>query len=699
MHRAPGFILASIPVILFSLITTLGHAAVGSFPEFEAIRPNVSFWTKVYSQYSTSQAIVHDSSNLNIIYEVIDIKPYDAPGVRKINRKRLKRARKKYREILKRLARNPNAADPAARRVAALFGPQAKARHFSRASKNVRCQVGQMDRFRAGLKRSGAYIDRIRSIFKSNNLPDELAYLPHVESSFNIKAYSKFGAAGIWQFTRSTGKRFLNVGYVLDERRDPIQATHAAAKLLKENYEKLGSWPLAITAYNHGAAGMKRARKRHGGYEAIFRSYTSRTFKFASRNFYSEFLAARQVAENYQKYFGKLTFDQPMKTHTIPLKGHLALKDVCDHFQVSRQEIKELNPALREPVFNGQKYLPHGYILHLPSPDERFQSPNLAAIPSDLYKKAQKPSRFYTVHRGDTAGKIARMHRVKLTDLILANNLNRRATIYPRQTLRIPVPGELKALKPKQKAPEKTPQTLLAANNAPAKKIQSKNNPPAAHPEVYPSPVLASIIPLSDTLNPPKAAKIGLQEASNAEIVTAEVGLEKVYQSKGRPVGIIRVEMEETLGHYAEWAQVRTQQIRSLNDLNFGQVLKLHQKIKIPLSRTQPQLFEELRYEFHKRLQEDFFAAYRIGDLQTYRVRRGDNIWTLCREKFEIPMWLLKHCNPEVDFADLRLHHELMIPNLEEIAANQEPTDPADALGNEAGQKTDELDYTKLYGL
>ncbi len=102
-------------------------------------------------------------------------------------------------------------------------------------------------------------------------------------------AYSKFGAAGIWQFTRSTGRRYMEVGYVLDERRDPIRATHAAAQLLKENYEKLGSWPLAITAYNHGAAGMARARQKHGDYPAIFKSYRSRTFKFASRNFYSEF--------------------------------------------------------------------------------------------------------------------------------------------------------------------------------------------------------------------------------------------------------------------------------------------------------------------------------------------------------------------------------------------------------------------------
>ena len=149
-----------------------------------------------------------------------------------------------------------------------------------------------MDRFREGLIRSGAYVDQIKEIFRSYGLPSDLAYLPHVESSFNPKAYSKFGAAGLWQFMRSTGKRFLEIDYTLDERRDPIRASHAAARLLKENYKALGTWPMAITAYNHGLAGMMRATRSKGNYEAIFKQYRSRLFKFASRNFYSEFLAA-----------------------------------------------------------------------------------------------------------------------------------------------------------------------------------------------------------------------------------------------------------------------------------------------------------------------------------------------------------------------------------------------------------------------
>ncbi|MEJ2221529.1 MAG: lytic transglycosylase domain-containing protein [Desulfobacterales bacterium] len=156
--------------------------------------------------------------------------------------------------------------------------------------RNLRCQIGQKDPFRQGIIRSGAYLTEMKQIFHDAGLPEDLVYLPHVESSFNPEAYSKFGAAGMWQFTRSTGKSFMTVSYAVDERRDPIISTRAAARLLKRNYKKLRNWPMAITAYNHGVTGMLRAKRRKGDYETIFKEYRSRIFKFASRNFYSEFL-------------------------------------------------------------------------------------------------------------------------------------------------------------------------------------------------------------------------------------------------------------------------------------------------------------------------------------------------------------------------------------------------------------------------
>jgi membrane-bound lytic murein transglycosylase D len=651
-------------LILFCSCQAL--AAQDPFPHFEVIEPNVSFWKQVYTKYATTQAIVHDSIQPEIQYEIIELVPYDAPGARKINQKRMKRAKSRYQGLLKRLAGDPTINNAACQRVAELFGPDADAKTFSRARHRIRCQIGQKDRFAQGLIRSGAHIDTIRAIFKSYGLPEDLAYLPHVESSFNTKAYSKFGAAGIWQFTRSTGKRFMKVDYVLDERRDPIRASHAAAQLLKGNYQKLGSWPLAITAYNHGAAGMKRAKDEYGNYPAIFQSYSSRSFKFASRNFYSEFLAARQVAADPTTFFGTLDLDIPLFTHAVPLDGYALFADLSTHFNLSLERLKELNPALRQPVYEGQKFVPKGYTLQIPAASQTTDM-TLAAIPASLYKEKQKPSSFYTVQRGDTAGRIARTNGIDLSDLILANNLSRRATIFPRQTLRIPLPGEA-ALARKQPPVATPPPVLLAAKDVP----DPVTAPVATIEEevqTYPAPVLASIIPMPRPQAVGDAPAKPSAQIPRAEVLIAEVGIEQTHLYNGRTVGIIQVEVEETLGHYAEWANVPTWQIRRLNNLTYGRTLRLHQKVKIPVDVVSAPEFAQTRYEYHKRLQEDFFAAFRISGLQPYRIQRGDNYWTLCRDKFDIPMWLLRHCNPDIDFAELRISQRLMVPAVEKISA------------------------------
>jgi membrane-bound lytic murein transglycosylase D len=233
----------------------------------------------------------------------------------------------------------------------------------------------------------------------------------------------------------------MTVGYALDERRDPIRSTEAAAQLLKENYDKLENWPMAITAYNHGMAGMWRAKRAKGNYEEVFTDYRSRRFKFAGRNFYPEFLAARHVAKNYRQYFDNLELDQPLKTCHVTMEGHASITDLSSHFEVDVETISAFNPALRRPVLNQQKYVPQGYTLRLPA--EAVEDSRLFSIElmRNIYKAHQKPSQFYQVKKGDTVGEIARAHGLRVSDLIAANNLDSKGTIYVNQTLRLPLPG------------------------------------------------------------------------------------------------------------------------------------------------------------------------------------------------------------------------------------------------------------------
>jgi membrane-bound lytic murein transglycosylase D len=746
---------------VFSILMVLCSLQAGAdtliepetFPVFDSIRPNVSFWEKIYTQYSTNQGVIHDKRNLGIIYDVIELKDPHRHGSRKINRERIKRAKKKYKRILVKLAGGEAPDGPEEQRVAVLFGEQAKPADFQHAMRNLRCQVGQKDPFRQGIVRSGAYLAEMKQIFRDSGLPEDLVYLPHVESSFNLKAYSKFGAAGIWQFTRSTGKNFMTVSYAVDERRDPILSTRAAARLLKRNYNKFRNWPMAITAYNHGVAGMLRAKRHKESYETIFNEYRSRIFRFASRNFYSEFLAAREVARDCHRYFGELVLDKPVQSQEVVLAGYGSLPEIARQLNLELAVLSNLNPALRHPVLRGQKYVPKGFRLRLPMRSGQDWESMMAELAPKIFKNYQKRSRIYTVQRGDTAGEIARMHGIKLRDLIAANNLNTRATIYVNQNLRIPLPDEKpitlariesgktdgKNLTKSRRLPsiEAQPLTsptvdMVLAMNATAEsgeaqeklapdssllQTRQKNterrssmdlagkrptdseeknaleNPPAepakGEARKEQAPVLASIeedlveehtaIASEDQkqveAKPAMASFSELEAESvspaaqvreiNPEILQGNFAIERIWYDQGKHIGTIRVEVEETLGHYAEWLGVKAWEIRRLNGFPYGRAIRIAQQIKIPLHRVSKEEFEEKRFEFHKELSEDFFASFRIEKVQTYIVRKGDNIWTLSKEKFEVPLWLIKKYNADLNFGALQPSQKLLIPIIE----------------------------------
>ena len=149
------------------------------------------------------------------------------------------------------------------------------------------------------------------------------------------------------------------------------------------------------------------------------------------------------------------------------------------------------------------------------------------------------------------------------------------------------------------------------------------------------------------------------------EVVLAHLVVKKTWNQGGKQVGIIRVDVEETLGHYAEWLKVAAEDIRRLNGFPYGQALHLNQEIRIPLHRVTPEEFVENRFEYHQELTEDFIASYRVEKVLTYSIKRGDNIWTLSYQEFEVPLWLIKRYNAGVDFGALVPSQKLLIPIIE----------------------------------
>jgi Transglycosylase SLT domain len=270
------------------------------FPKPVALTPNVAFWKQVYTEHGVGDFILHDRDELGVIYDVVRVtEKANQVRAEQLAKPEIDRARGKYREILLRLADGVGPQDLGAdeRRVAELWRCPCPPDSLRRAAENIRVQQGLRQKVDEGLRRARGLLPKIVTILQRHELPVELAALPLVESTYNPAAYSKAGAAGLWQFIRSTGKQYSLVSGRRDHRRDPIRATEAAAHLLKNNYNTLGSWPLAIVAYNHGHAGIQAASAAVGSkaIEDIVAHYTGPRFGFASKNFYAEFLAALDV--------------------------------------------------------------------------------------------------------------------------------------------------------------------------------------------------------------------------------------------------------------------------------------------------------------------------------------------------------------------------------------------------------------------
>lgn len=630
------------------LLEELSSPNASLFHAPSSLRTNVDFWKRIYTEFTTNQMVIHDIDNLDIIYDVVNIN-----GSR-MGKGRVNEVRRKYKSILISIhnkIKSGKALNSEEIEVYKKFDNIYKPNKFIIASNDIRGQLGQRDRFIEGLKRSGRYIDNIKEIFRNHGLPEELTALPHVESSFNYEAFSSAGAAGIWQFTRSTGRLFMQIDYVIDERRDPIFSTVAAAKLLKRNYEELGNWPLAIIAYNHGLHGMKRAKKRIGDdVTDVINGYKSRIFGFASKNFYCEFLAALEIVKDYKKYFGEIEFEKPVEYDVFKVESYLDIITASKHLGLHKDEIKKLNPALRPPVFTSKKYIPKGFELKVP----KGKLPDIyniyASLPKDARNQTQKHSQWYRIDDGDTLSTIARRHNITVAAIMEINDIDNINRIYQGQTLKLPesFSGQGKGKK------ESKPQYQNVARVA-VKPVREELKTKPAHEDGK----------KVESVNPETKTAVQLN-SSPVFLKTAYEVTPSNSDAKGSNYGFIKVELDETTGHYADWSNIPVHKIKDINGLRRRAALRIGQNIKIPFTAVSKEEFEEKRAEHHMAIQEDFFSNYKVEGTAPYAVKRGETIWKLCAEN-EIPLWLLKRYNPEKNLQKLARGESIILPVVTKI--------------------------------
>jgi membrane-bound lytic murein transglycosylase D len=426
----------------------LGYSGPETFAIPKGMEERVAFWLEIYTKYTTQEGVLHDSLYINNIYEPISFveiesNPHLSESAKRRQKKALvKNAKNRIRQRLLRLEKIKDSSQLSGEdlRYWTMYeGVNGKGK-FAQASRNgrLRFQLGQKDRFVEGIFASGRYLPAIEEIFREANLPLELTRLPFVESSFNIFAYSKVGASGIWQIMRYTARPYMKVSHQVDERNDPIKASKVAAKILTSNYRMLGSWPLALTGYNHGPSGVRRLVRNLGTEEIteIIDRARSRRFGFASENFYASFLAALEAEKNAEKYFGNVSISHILHSHTIKLEKRLKYATLLEWFDGDADMARLYNPHILLPVRKGSSPIPRGTTLRILKEKE---SVAMAYLNSNFQEPKDRGGN-HKVRRGETLSTIARKYGVSQSALAQINNLRRRNFLRIGQVLLIPAP-------------------------------------------------------------------------------------------------------------------------------------------------------------------------------------------------------------------------------------------------------------------
>ena len=531
---APGAAAAAVvaPVAVAATVEDPG------FPTPSLIKPRVAFWKQVFAEWSEHNSALHTKDDVSKVFTVLDFRADAAvlsPNELAAKKSREEKAARADLEASLRglQARidggeviNPNLLPADQARIVALFGNDQDPKRYEKAADDLRFQRGLRERTQRALEISGRYLPEMERIFAGYGLPTRLTRLPLVESSFNVEAYSKAAAAGLWQFIPSSARIYMRLNNVVDDRRDPWTSTDAAARHLRDDYDALGSWPLALTAYNHGRAGIARGLREVNGTTLtdLIEHYQAKSFGFASSNFYSEFIAASEIERDYRSHYGELQREPLLRFDTVRTHDYVPYDTLRKLAGADDEEFRRLNPAFRPEVVNGRLRVPPEHEIRVPSGSGQRFEVAYATLTPDQRHSAQ--ANYYSTHvvgRGDSLGKIAKRYGVSSKDILAANNLANGNKLRKGQSLQIPSRED----------------TLVAAV--------------ASQPAVAARPVKVAVE--APSRSPAKAAGV---------------------------LGTHRVRAGQTLGAIAQRYRTSIEKLRELNGFGEAHVLRAGSTIKVP---------------------------------------------------------------------------------------------------------------------
>jgi membrane-bound lytic murein transglycosylase D len=672
-----------------------------NFPCPEELIPKIQFWIRTFQEFDQFHAIFHDAEYPEVVYSIVksDYSCASSRAIGPVDQER-KRIRTQLRSILAK-SKETNASYTDEENALLLQTKKAVNFDLEKAAERVRCQNGIRDQFEQALARYHYYKDDIVQILKTANLPEEIQYLPFVESSYNPLAYSRVGAAGLWQIMPQTARLLgLKINASIDERMDPILATMAAAQYFNNSYENLGKaavsrgydlkdnflGPFVITSYNYGVGGMVNALSIHGvDFMSTLNNYKGRAFRVAVKNFYASFLAAKHIVTHQKDYFPNIDLYKFPEHKLINVPQSMSAIKFAESFNVPIESLRELNPVLTKRVWSGVQPIPQAFPLKVPiNFSEEDVRKKLLTIPADQLAVKVKS---YRVERGDTPCSIARMFNASCAELLAMNGLTeRRNTIRVGQNITIPT-KDVKEPKAKNtppaavasKSPVSPTQSILIMDEKPQQQpdiVVPMPEPPVAMIKEAPTEKVPAPAPIEGVIKlPPPTEKhmetppapAPVMAATDAAVNTSLWLVEKTGEGSEAKYSI-HVEPEETLGHYSDWigSNVVTQTIREINNIPFSKNLTLGQKIILPFQNDeQKTAFEQKRADYHQTIEEGFQERYTIIAITTYQIKKGDSEWSISND-LQVPMWLLKKYNPTLLVKALKVGEALTVPLLKD---------------------------------
>ena len=287
------------------------------------------------------------------------------------------------------------------------------------------------DVFQRWLDRSARYIPMMKEIIREKNLPEDLVYVAMIESGFNPYAVSWAKAVGPWQFMPATGKNYgLKIDWWIDERKDPVKSTHAAAEHFKDLYNLFGSWPLALASYNAGAGKVQRAVLRTRS-EDFWDLKASRYIRKETKNYIPKYMAATIIAKNPEAYGFTLSTIEPFNYDEVEISGMTDLRLIARCAGCTYEEIKEMNPELKRWITPPDIT---SYVIRLPKGAKQTFLTNFAAIPADQKIRWER----HEVGKGDTLARLAKQYNTT-PEVIRDINGLRKNPLTPGKHLIVPV--------------------------------------------------------------------------------------------------------------------------------------------------------------------------------------------------------------------------------------------------------------------